>query len=48
MNRKIEVGFHQGNVNLLPASWRHPTGLNVIQLINLLLVGSEKEHFPPL
>ena len=46
--RKIMVGFHHGRFNPLPASWRYPSGLTVIQLINLWLIGSEKEHVPPL
>jgi hypothetical protein len=47
-SRKIKVGFHHGHFNPLPASWKIPKGLTVIQLVNLWLVGSEKEHVPPL
>ena len=47
-NRKIKVGFHHGQFNPLPASWKFPKGLTVIQLAGLWLVGSEKEHIPPL
>ena len=47
-NRKIKVGFHHGHFNPLPASWKMPNGLTVIQLVNLWLVGSKTEHVPPL
>ena len=46
--RKIKVGYHHGHFNPLPASWRFPKGLTVIQLVHLWLVGSEKEHVPAL
>ena len=46
-SRKIKVGFHHGHFNPLPASWKIPKGLTVIQLMNLWLVGSENEHVPP-
>ena len=47
-NRKMKVGFHHGQFSPLPASWRYPKGLTVIQLIHLWLIGSPKEHVPPL
>ena len=47
-NRTMKVGFHHGQFSPLPASWRYPKGLTVIQLINLWLIGSPKEHVPPL
>ena len=47
-SRKIKVGYHHGQFNPLPASWKLPKGLTVIQLVNLWLVGSKKEHVPPL
>jgi hypothetical protein len=45
--RKLKVGFHHGKFNPLPASWRYPPGLTLIQLIHLWLIGSPKEHVPP-
>ena len=47
-NRTVKVGYHHGIFNPLPSSWKYPPGLTVIQLINLWLVGSEKEFVPPL
>ena len=47
-SRKMKVGFHHGHFNVLPASWRYPHTLTVIQLINIWLIGMEKEHVPPL
>ena len=46
-NRTIKVGFHHGHFDPLPASWKTPKGLTVIQLVNLWLVGSKNEHVPP-
>ena len=46
--RKIRVGFHHGHFNPLPASWKMPKRLTVLQLANLWLVGCEREHVPPL
>ena len=46
--RTMKVGFHHGHFSPLPASWRYPKGLTVIQLINLWLIGSPKESVPPL
>ena len=48
MSRKLKVGYHHGKFNPLPASWRYPPGLTLIQLINLWLIGSPKEHIPQL
>lgn len=45
---KIKVGCHHGHFNLLSESWKLPKGLTVIQLVNLWLVGSKKEHAQPL
>ena len=47
-SRKLKVGYHHGKFNPLPASWRYPPGLTLIQLINLWLIGSPKEHVPQL
>ena len=47
-SRKIKVGFHHGHFNPLPASWKIPKGLTVIQLVSLWLVGSKNDHVPPL
>ena len=47
-SRNLKVGFHHGKFNPLPASWRYPPGLTLIQLINLWLMGSPNEHVPQL
>ena len=46
-SRKIKVGYHHGHFNPRLASWKLPKGLIVIQLVNLWLVESKKEHPPP-
>ena len=46
--RRIKVGFHHGHFNPLPASWKLPKSLTVLQLAHLWLVGCEREHVPPL
>ena len=47
-SRTLKVGYHHGRFNPLPASWRYPKGLTIIQLMNLWLIGSKTEHVPPL
>ena len=37
--RQYTIGFHNGKLNPLPASWRYPKGITLIQLINLWLLG---------
>ena len=44
----MKVGLHHGQFSPLLASWRYLKGLTVIQLIHLWLIGSPKEHVPPL
>jgi hypothetical protein len=47
--QKIKVGHHHDHFSPLPfpSSWKIPKGLTIIQLVNLWLVGSEKEHASP-
>ena len=47
-SRKIKVGYHHGKLNPLPASWRYPPGLTLIQLCHLWPVGSPRENVPAL
>ena len=47
-SHKLKVGYHHGQVSPIPAWWRHPKGLTVIQIINFWLVGATEEHVLPL
>ena len=47
-SRKLKVGCRRGKFKPLSALWWYPSGLTLIQLINLWLVGSPKEHVPQL
>jgi hypothetical protein len=44
----ITVGFHHGHLNPLPASWRYPKGMNMIQMITLYQMGCPSDVIPPL
>ena len=42
------MGYHHGKLDPLPSTWKYPNGCNVIQLLNLWLIGNRKENVPPL
>jgi hypothetical protein len=46
--RKLTVGNHHGKLNPLPASWRYPSRMNVIQMITLFQMGCPVEGVCPL
>jgi len=46
--RKITIGWHHGRMNPLPADWQYPNGVTLIQLINLWLIGIQRDNVPPL
>ena len=46
--RQYTIGYHHGRMNPLPASWQYPTGITLIQLINLWLIGVKEKNVPPL
>ena len=47
-NRVLTMGFHHGQLTPLPSSWVYPTGLTVINLMTLWLLGNRREKVPPL
>ena len=47
-NRILTMGHHHGSLNPLPSTWRYLKELNVIQLMNLWLLGNKQEKVPPL
>ena len=46
--RQLSIGYHHGQLNPLPSAWQYPTGMTLIQLINLWLIGIRDENVPPL
>ena len=42
------IGWHHGRMNPLPSTWRYPSGLTLIQLINFWLIGTKDKNVPPL
>lgn len=46
--RGFTLGFHHSKLTPLPADWRYPEGMNLIQLLDLWLVGIPAENIPPM
>ena len=46
--RKFTVGWYRGQMNPLPANWRYPKGMTLINLINLWLFGIHSQNVPTL
>ena len=44
----LTMGYHHGKLNSLPSTWKYPNGFNVIQLMNLWLIGNRNENVPSL
>ena len=45
--RKLTVGLHHGKLNPLTSTWEFPKGLNMINFMNMLLMGNRKEKISP-
>ncbi len=46
--RTMTIGYHHGHLNPLPASWRYPEKMNMVQMITLYQMGSPSDGVPPL
>jgi len=47
--RTMTIGYHQGHLNPLPASWHYPENImNMVQMITLYQMGSPSDGVPPL
>jgi hypothetical protein len=47
-SRGFTLGWHHNKLTPLPADWRYPEGMNLLQLIDLWLVGISAENIPPM
>ena len=46
--RGFTLGWHHNKLTPLPADWRYPEGMNLLQLLDLWLVGIPAQNIPPM